>query len=632
MIDLYARLPELEKTRLNNYISKWGVKSNFIGLEKYLSNWNHSKQKLYKLLGNQFVYSQKISYTKNENELRNDLREVSQNFVLRWRSFINFLYYYHDERLKESSSNPLSGLDSRAEGVLRNLVSEEVLLKGKVVPEDLVLKIRKQNASRELQIRGGTKIFRAITQVAKYYKEEIEEFKEDHNRGVEDDEYLIKDFFKELEDFRTKYSIVVNDRKFNGEIHISINPIDFLTMSDNSSWSSCMNWRESGCYHVGTVEMMNSNNVLCCYITKGKNKEFDFFHHRNSFKEEIEEDAKVDRKIEEWSCSDKKYRQLFYITKDILVGGKAYPFANEQLSKTMLNIIKDLAEKNLNWSYKYGPELYQDMKYISSEYSVNRARGYRQYNPKKKNIIFDTKGMYNDMISDKSTSYWCFRNKVDKTKIISYSGKAPCLCCGKSVIYLNDDPYYGDPDEFNDYHDKYLNCDNVICKDCLDKTYRCDACNMQNPIANFYLFEVDGKTLKICEDCWEDRVKKCPDCGKPYFRKDFSEDDYAEDFTEYYIRNKDYSNCEINFYDIPGSYIYNITKNYRYKKILPFNCCPDCLKKHDDEFKDYQINSYCHQDKIIKVTKEAYDFDDPRIEKYLGLDLESVNPKNYKKI
>ena len=611
MINLYEQLPEIEKTRLNNYIHRWGVKSDFIGLENWLSNWNYSKQKLYKLLGNQFVYSQNITYEKDKNEIQRDIDKIKSDFPCHWRTFIHFLscfdLYLKGEYNQHIYHNGDYFNNKETEYALVDFVLSETLADGKV-PENVFIKERKPNAAREFRMQKGAKIFRAITQTLKYYNDEVEEWQRYWKKEFKEE----IDLFKELEEYRVKYSIVVNDKKFTGKLHISINPIDYITMSDNNSkWTSCMSWTDSGCYHEGTIEMMNSNNVLCCYITKGKSEGYDFFYRDEFYRDEDKKEDSEDRNIDEWNCSDKKWRVLFYITKDIIVGGKAYPFINNDLSKIILKIIKDLAKKNLNWNYQFGPELYKDMKYIRSEYAMNRARGYMKYSPRKKNILFDTKGMYNDMIGNKHLEYWCYRNKVNKTKVISYSGKAPCLCCGGSIIELSDESYYDE--DVDEYHDKYLNCSNVICETCLDEKFSCFSCGVIDPLADHK--EFNGH--RYCTECLETKLKICPSCGKPYI---------VESSKNYYIKNK----YPTKSYTMERSFDeqYNAkSENANKYSIIRFHCCPDCLKEKEDSFEEKGIKptSFYIPHKIIKVTKKEYDFNNPGINKFFEWNLKPAD-------
>jgi len=610
MIDLYKGLPEIEKTRLTNYINRWGVREGFIGIDKWLEDWSHANQKLYKLLGNQFVYTQDITYERNKNELKKDIENIDSDFPSLWRDFINFLYHYDEYKtLKEEKKRMYFWTkegtyfkNNNTQFLFHSFLYAETLVEGVVMPLDTVIKERKDGAAREYRMQGGCKIFRAITQTLKYYKDELEEFRKIWNKEAEiAGNKGVDDIFAELEKYRVQYSIVTNNRRITGKLHISINPIDYLTMSDNASkWSSCMSWTDAGCYRVGTIEMMNSNNVLCCYMTKGKDKGYDFFYRDPFYINEDEEEDSKDRNIEEWTCPDKKWRQLFYITKDIIVNGKPYPFANPDISKIVLKIIKDLAKKNLNWEYDFGPERYLDMKYLHSDYAMERAKSYRKYSPRKKNIIFDSKGMYNDMIADKNTEYWCYRNKVDKPKIISYSGKAKCLCCKKPIIHLNLDLEYDDGD-FDSYHDKYLNCDNVICEDCASTKYTCDACESITTLDKF----VDVAGCHLCESCYEDKVKICPGCGKPFLIP------YFDDI--YCFKRFDTAIEDLSI----GDYEYVSLSNLDQAKLVPFYCCKQCLVKMEEKigFEDWRPKTYAFL-RAKHVSKKGYDFGDPKIAKY----------------
>jgi hypothetical protein len=141
---------------------------------------------------------------------------------------------------------------------------------------------------------------------------------------------------------------------------------------------------------------------------------------------------------------------------------------------------------------------------------MDRAREYLRYTPTKHNIIFDTKGMYNDILNDKDTIYNCVRNKVKKNKIISYSGKSNCLCCNEPIVYYNDDYVEG-------YNDRFNNCGAVVCEDCNFDYFHCDLCNCTGTHLKFINITMKGKKYHVCERCVRDDFKICPDCGKIFY-------------------------------------------------------------------------------------------------------------------
>jgi hypothetical protein len=256
--------------------------------------------------------------------------------------------------------------------------------------------------------------------------------------------------------------------------------MDFMTMSDNASnWSSCMSWSSAdggGCYKIGTVEVMNSNCVVCCYL-ESSNESF-YFNSKDA-----------DHK---WN--NKKWRQLFYITKDIIVSGKPYPYNSEILTKEVLCLLQKLSKENLGVKYSFGPEVYMDMKTVYSEDDFEKARD----DKKGKRILFDTKGMYNDMANDHDMIFTCVRNKIKKNKIINISGKNPCLCCNGDVI----ENLYED-----EYNDRYENTGSLVCQSCIEDNFNCDECGRVSPFKKIY--NVGEK--RLCVNC-ATKFKKCP-CG-----------------------------------------------------------------------------------------------------------------------
>jgi hypothetical protein len=433
-------------------------------------------------------------------------------------------------------------------------------------------KVKLPDHNNTLQLQAGMKPIRALQKIAKYFQ------------GTQYEKY-----FKHLEEFRIKHSMMNNDDVVDAKMVFSIHPLDFITMSDNSlNWSSCMCWTgERGCYSVGTVEMMNSNNVICCYI-KDKTPFY--------FDEDNKDDAHT------WN--NKRWRCLAYCTNDIIMSGKAYPYQNDNNKKFIIKVLKELAEKNLGRTYAFGPELYKDMIHIGSNHRMENNRDWIRLNDTfKHNIIWDTKGMYNDMLNDSGTHYWCYRNKVKKTKIISVSGKAPCLCCGEQVPQLED---LWD----EDYNDRYIDVGQVVCNECLSDC-ECDFCYDRSPLHTYYKVRLKdgGHTYKFCESCFEKYIKRCPCCGEPFLINDFElnrKPDYYEErdagtFVGYYCPD---GNLNFKFFDV-----LNPIKSYTES----VHVCKKCKESNKflDAFKEgtikYTRNRYGWGMGTVQETNE-YDF------------------------
>ena len=573
--NLLSQLTEEDRIKIENYIYLYGTQEHFIGIDNWLKHWSVNKIKMYKLLGNQMIYRTPFEYHKSKGELETQLSNLIcySNFPSKFRNWI-----------KDHSDQ----FPSDVQEVVSSCCSHYILVKDEILN---TVKFKLEGEKKTFQIQEGQKPMRVLGRFLTYCK------------NIEGIDGIVKSY----EEFRLAHSMVLNDNLVKGNMVISIHPLDFMTMSDNSSnWSSCMSWTEQGCYHAGTVEMMNSNNVLCCYI---ENSDPYYFSKKTA---DTDEDYK-------WY--NKKWRQLVYFTKDIIVGGKPYPYHNDEISKILIQIIRDLARKNLGWTYSFGPELYKDMIHINGNYSMNRAKGYisRGY-MKKHNILFDTKGMYNDMLNDSSTNYWCVRNKVDHNKVISYSGKAPCLCCGESIIYETGEDY--------DYNERYGNVGSTICTSCLDM-FRCDICNDAYPNQKHYtIYLINGRKISICDCCVREYIRKCPECGKTMFATTlfgmysiFSDEQI--DYPVNFIKLKE----ETDTYEFSNSVTSTnpIRLDNNFKTIYPICRCSSCaIKDPRFEMREEKINyGWSESTRKFWVSKEVQNKRD--WEKYFSYNLEKVD-------
>ena len=561
MFNLTSTLPQEDKKLIEKYIETFGTANDFIGVDEWLKHWGKEKIKLYKLFGNNFMYTVPYCYEKDEAELDQQLvnlirdNKFARLFEVFLREDVIHNPMFFDNQVEEHCYKKYNEDQNAIYHFINYSVTRFVLKKNKI---ETGLKIKLRGAKKELQIQPGAKPLKAYNKILTY----LEPFFKDNEH--------FKDLKKYYEDFRIQHSMILNDKVVKGDLVFSIHPLDFMTMSDNASnWQSCMSWSDSGCYHEGTVEMLNSNNVICCYITNKKPYQF-------------AEDADTG---EVYLWNNKRWRQLVYITPEIIMTGKSYPYKNKKLSHTILDTLRDLMKKIYDIDYDYGIEKYEDMKYINTQASMDRARDYRML-PKnryhKKNILFDTKGMYNDILNDHTTEYWCIRNKVKKTTIISVSGKAPCLCCGGSVIKADED--WSEYDCNINYNDRYHNVGEVICPDCMHKI-RCRICGNHKPKNKKFIYtDHDGVEHFVCESCFKNFFKKCPCCGENMFITSVGDPAKENSFFISDAYNADYRNYddEYNPIIVPITKDFDVSKDFEashrdlYKEILGENYSPEC--------------------------------------------------------
>lgn len=574
--NLYPMLSEQDKTIMKNYIFQYGIKEeHFIGLEEWLTGWSYNKIKLYKLLGNSFTYSKPFKHEEPYSRIVDNFERLI------YSTYGNFT----DDLRQYWIWKKCPDEDEIGSRVCHQILSPSIYARN-AVDEDIVLDFLPNK--KKVVLSKGMKPIKALY---KYLK------------------YVDYDDMEAYEQFRLEHSRVLNTKTIQGELVISIHPMDFMTMSDNSyNWSSCMNWTEGnggGCYKIGSEEMMFSNCVVCCYL---KTKEP--FYFNNSHQDE------------EHSWTNKKWRQLFYVTKDIIVSGKSYPYASEEITKELLKTLQDLAKKNLNWEYRFGPELYTDMKHVYSDEDFDFARE----DSKQHRILFDVRGMYNDFANDHHRPFWCIRNKVKKNKIINISGKSSCLCCGDEVATPAD--YY------DEYNDKYNHCDSLICAPCTRNNFTCEICNCVKPYATFT--KVNGSN--ICSSCLKD-FKKCPSNNGAIFNIQEmyeSSETKGETLVFAYVPRDEYSyrdmiaaSVYVDCSDMPSEYL---TKQYGFTVLFMSKENREKLIKEGKIVKtsevltldSYQPRYYWETVYDYWIWKEPISLDDKEISKYFYENLKNA--------
>lgn len=283
-----------------------------------------------------------------------------------------------------------------------------------------------------------------------------------------------------FEDFRIAHSMALNTAKVRGNLCISIHPMDFMTMSDNGcGWESCMSWTQGGSYRAGTVEMLNSPNVLVAYLTAS------------------EPFRMYDR---EWN--NKKWRSLYIVDEDIISNVKGYPYQLPEVDKIVISTIADILQQ------KRPNMVYSEVKGYNYECDRVFDGNY--------DVSFNTDHMYNDF---GSIEHFCsVRPGVQMNRRISYSGVSECMWCGET------DPCIDEDDQiFCDSCESYCTCDNcgshvseydlhevgsgsMVCGYCLDEYYDKDVFGEwwhHDDLDRVYVVPdelkpyVENKTLKI---------------------------------------------------------------------------------------------------------------------------------------
>ena len=454
-------LTNIDRTTIANYLSVCGnVECG--PMEIVLKEWNKNKTKLFKAFGRKLRISKQISIPKDRKVIASELNTIYHPYI----------FYLHED-IQAYINNP-----EQVSKMINNKFIEDVLLfwaKKNYCEDDLYTLSRlfaygnlieghlcsfndKPYSFQNFKctIKNGMKTIRTIQKVLKATG------------------YPRIDLFNE---WRNQVSLVQTNEVTHAKLVLSIHPIDFMTMSDNScNWSSCMSWTKSGCYHAGTLEMMNSNVAAITYLEA----ESDYTILQFNDTGEI------------YPIPNKTWRSLVFIHKDIILCGKSYPYFKQDLCFQTLDFARQVVGENIHWNYKFINQEYQDMKNIEGNYYL-RDWFNPYYDKKKKHhtITFYTNGMYNDIIESKYPYYYCCRNYVEEPLKICLSGPATCICCGKKL--------------FEDSRSEIISYDDLgqdkICYSCKVKR-RCRTCGKIH-----YHMKYRTKEGDYCsDDCVKDTV------------------------------------------------------------------------------------------------------------------------------
>lgn len=456
---LFDKLSDKEKAMIKSYIEDNAANNGHhmplkADLSYILREWDANKGYLYALLGNQFQISKDIEFEADFDELYERVtkscfdayasEEVGKHSYAFYDAWLNYFFYFESAYALAPESELW-----KVRNKLTDMINTNNLVTN--VWKDASFSVpNPKNPEKPIRVSTGCKITKMIGKIAAAY----------------DIPYF--------EDFRIKHSQALNQKKLKGRLTLSIHPLDYMTMSDNEcDWSSCMSWKEDGCYRQGTVEMMNSPMVLVAYLESANNPMAI---------------PLSGGKVEYWN--NKKWRELFIVNNDIICEVKSYPYRNKNITGEVLDWLKELdnkmrAENLVNQTIRE----VEDTEY--KDYWSEKYHAFNTYdNPAGSEYVIEhqitvnpsTTLMYNDFCTEHLGYFPRYVEDRSKTKIeFCYSGKSECMVCGST----------GDNFEWDSEGD-------VMCLNCSGYT-RCDRCNDRIYDEDFY--EVDGEIL--CESCYE---------------------------------------------------------------------------------------------------------------------------------
>ena len=511
--NLFAALSDNDKEVIDEYICSYAPLNsdnanyyNKKSLEVILHEWNEQNQDLFKLFGEELIVRRLYSYKQTNEGLVNEFNlhrddDAYKNFASWWNwsikhnanvkfelEGISDMYFYSKFFYIEEAYNFNNLAANSYQG-------EEF----KVIFED----------GSVLKVCRGMKPMKILHKFIEKY-------------GNEKDEEM-------FEEFRLWHSRLLNQKTIDGELCLSIHPLDYMTMSDNANgWTSCMRWSDkwgnadAGDYRTGTVECMNSPYIIVAYL----------------------HDPRHTMKVSDYEWNSKRWRELFIVNEGCISEIKGYPYQDENLTNTCIAWIKELAMKNMGWTYDNEEYSMTDpiLKYENESLYIDFVKPVHMY--KDFGVLRKHAGRINLDYLRASKKFYCNTVKGMDGSImryidIPYGGEATCVFCG---TFLEDSGY-----------EKVDNI--VLCQRC-ESIARCRCCgDALTDDDSYYIEELDDY---VCYDCYSN------DCIMDNFDGTMHLDENVEQI--HIFLGYDYNERPV-FFD-RCAYAYQPEYNYSYKQVM----------------------------------------------------------------
>ena len=465
-MSLFERLPDEDKLQFKSYLSHYGDEGNgTISLDRlgyFLRFWDGNKEPFFRAFGEQFIVKKKVRLAKSKDELADEMYIAltsSAHQMVR-----NFMSAYRDAARRVG--NDMGDLDVTYR--LKSFVDDyEMLADNVYLGPGFTIPGKYTKDGRPLVVNSNCKVVKMLGKIAAaldvelpimycsdcgcYYTNGETECGYEHGPLVKSSGYEL---------FRQAHSQVLNQKQIKGNLCLSIHPLDFITMSDNNcGWTSCMSWMdEPGDYRLGTIEMMNSPCVIVAYV-----------------------ESKESMWTPGGDWNSKRWRQLYIVTKEVILGNRQYPYYSDELQGMAIQWIRDLMTQIPG----YGPYPEETIQLENGSWNTIRD--------KEIHFDFQCNYMYNDVYDSRLAYVADQKIEDDYCYYCNFSGPAVCTGCGE-IIGLDE-----------------VDASVVQCRAC-DGHWRCDFCgDWHSHYDDSY--SVDDEYI-ACDWCYHHELSVCEVCGE----------------------------------------------------------------------------------------------------------------------
>lgn len=327
---------------------------------------------------------------------------------------------------------------------------------------------------------------------------------------------------------------------------LSVNPLDYLTMSFGNSWASChtidknnkrgMPNSYEGMYSSGTISYMLDGTSMVLYtVSESYNgKEY-------------------------WS-QPKVTRQMFHFGQEKLIQGRLYPQDNDGCTSEY-DINRQIVQKIIAECLSI-PNLWTVRKGTSAacEYIISRGTNYPDYRHFDNCTLSRICGSQNGtdiIVGARPICIECGNRHDEERNINCCSGDHYyCQDCGQAlneddVFWIGGEPYCRECVYYCEYCDEYhrneeyyvASEDRYICEDCFYRYYeRCSVCGEILPREDSHY--IDSRNEWVCPECFDEHYRTCKGCGEYFFLSDLKETEDGHFYCDYCYEEKEESDDE----------------------------------------------------------------------------------------
>lgn len=319
-----------------------------------------------------------------------------------------------------------------------------------------------------------------------------------------------------------KYADALNPLQITRHTVLSVNPLDYLTMSFGNSWASChtidkenrrgMPNSYEGMYSSGTVSYMLDSPSMVFYTVDASYKGNDFWN-----------EPKINR-------------QMFHWGEDKLIQGRLYPQDNDgnngaytPYREIVQSIMSELFGFANLWTVGRGTG-------ASAKYVISEGTHYKDYECYDNCTLSRPKGSENEeciTIGHRPICINCGEEHDFQDNISCCAKKIFCTHCGSEIDdgdirWIDDEPYCCDCsfwcEQCEEYHvgeGTSVRGFGIVCDSCLDDFRYCEECGEY--VTERHANWVESEGAYFCDDCIEDNFAPCEQCGELHRHRNMRE-------------------------------------------------------------------------------------------------------------